>query len=86
MIILLTAAALNKKEGGETDYYGTITCYVVKSGIFAAGAVLSLLSAIFGIVAYISVSSATQTTSQLDFALPVASNIHLEKSPTHPQQ
>ena len=85
-ILLLVGALLNSREGGGRYYNDTITCYVVKPGIFATGAVLSFLSAVFGIVAYVSLSSTKRTISELDFELPVASDFDLEKSSTHPQQ
>ncbi|KAI3792523.1 hypothetical protein L2E82_06405 [Cichorium intybus] len=88
VVLLLAAAGLNNKEGGEVDLYGYLTCYVVKPGIFAAGAVLALLSAVFGIAAYVTLASATQTTTSPPFAFPVAGNVDLEKNPVPypPQQ
>ncbi|KAJ0802810.1 putative modifying wall lignin-1/2 [Helianthus annuus] len=87
LILLFGGAALNNREGGQIDSYGRIACYVVKPGILAAGAVLSLLSAIFGIVAYVSASSAKQMRPQLEFALPTSTNVDLEKNvPLPPQQ
>ncbi|XP_076921189.1 uncharacterized protein LOC143582540 [Bidens hawaiensis] len=89
VILLLAAAALNNNEGGQVDSYGYFTCYVVKPGIFAAGAVLALLSAVFGIVAYVTLAPpATQTTTSPAVALPVGANADPEKSPVPflPQQ
>ncbi|XP_071727656.1 uncharacterized protein [Rutidosis leptorrhynchoides] len=80
VFLLLEAAMLTNREGGEIDSNGITTCYVVKPGIFGAGAVLSFLSAIFGIVAYISVSLTMQTTLNPELALPVASTVDLEKA------
>ncbi|XP_076947375.1 protein MODIFYING WALL LIGNIN-1-like [Bidens hawaiensis] len=81
VIMLLTAAGLNNREGGQVDSYGYFTCYVVKPGIFAAGAVLALLSAVFGIAAYITLAPAPQTTMNPAVALPVGVNVDPEKSP-----
>ncbi|KAJ9555386.1 hypothetical protein OSB04_010000 [Centaurea solstitialis] len=83
--ILLAAAGLNNKEGEEVDSYGYLTCYVVKPGIFAVGAVLSLLSAIFGIVAYVMLTSTPQTITNSMVAFPVDADADLEKSPKYPQ-
>lgn len=50
---MLTGAALNDQRGEESVYFGTYYCYVVKPGVFAGGAILSLASVVFGIVYYI---------------------------------
>ncbi|KAI3756475.1 hypothetical protein L1987_56296 [Smallanthus sonchifolius] len=86
VILLFGGAVLNNRESGQKDYDGSITCYVVKPGILAAGAVFSLLAAIFGIVVYVSESSAKQTTPRLQFALPVVTNVDLEKNVPGPAQ
>lgn len=52
-LLLLTGAALNDQRGEESVYFGTYYCYVVKPGVFAGGAILSLASVVFGIVYYI---------------------------------
>lgn len=56
-LLLLTGAALNDQHGKETMYFGTY-CYVVKPGVFSAGAVLSLATVALGIVYYNLLSSA----------------------------
>ncbi|KAL8216658.1 hypothetical protein R6Q57_023495 [Mikania cordata] len=82
VVLLLSAAVLNNRQGGQVDSYGYITCYVAKPGIFAAGAVLALLSAIFGIAAYIIISSSSpQTVAYPAVALPVGTNVDPEKNP-----
>ncbi|CAH1451481.1 unnamed protein product [Lactuca virosa] len=88
VILLLTAAALNNRQGGQIDSYGYITCYVVKPGIFAAGAILALLSAVFGIGAYLTISSVTQAATGPTGPLPVGAGVDLEKYPQQytPQQ
>ncbi|CAI9288937.1 unnamed protein product [Lactuca saligna] len=64
VIVLVTATGLNTRHHGETNSYGVITCYVVKPGIFATGATLALLSAVFGIAGYlITISSAKQAAT-----------------------
>ncbi|PWA60425.1 hypothetical protein CTI12_AA381880 [Artemisia annua] len=60
VVLLLSAAGLNNRQGGQVDSYGYITCYVVKPGIFAAGAILALLSAVFGIAAFMTLTPRLQ--------------------------
>lgn len=55
-LLLLTGAALNDQRGEESVYFGYYYCYVVKPGVFAGGAILSLASVAFGIVYYISLT------------------------------
>ncbi|KAG5558990.1 hypothetical protein RHGRI_008809 [Rhododendron griersonianum] len=54
-LMLLTSAALNEQEGEENMYFG---CYVVKPGVFAGAAVLSLATVALGIVYYLALESA----------------------------
>ncbi|XP_042419332.1 uncharacterized protein LOC122007867 isoform X2 [Zingiber officinale] len=54
-LLLLTGAALNDQRSQEMMYFGY--CYVVKPGVFAGGAVLSLASIALGIVYYVALSS-----------------------------
>ncbi|KAK9076655.1 hypothetical protein SSX86_004989 [Deinandra increscens subsp. villosa] len=56
VVLLLAASRLNTSAGGEVDTYNYTKCYVVKPGIFATGATLALLSVVFGIAAYVTVS------------------------------
>ncbi|XP_058084861.1 protein MODIFYING WALL LIGNIN-1 isoform X2 [Magnolia sinica] len=56
-LLLLTGAALNDQHGEEKMYFGNY-CFVVKAGVFAGGAVLSLASISLGIIYYITLSSA----------------------------
>ncbi|XP_076905697.1 protein MODIFYING WALL LIGNIN-1-like [Bidens hawaiensis] len=89
VILLLTAAGLNNRQGGEVDAYGYIACYVVKPGIFAAGAILALLSAVFGIAAYITLAPPSQTNAYPVVAIPMGTaNVDPEKNPVPfpPQQ
>ncbi|XP_020214071.1 uncharacterized protein LOC109798275 [Cajanus cajan] len=55
-LLLLTGAALNDQRGEESVYFGYYYCYVVKPGVFAGGAILSIASVAFGIVYYISLT------------------------------
>ncbi|KAI4295320.1 hypothetical protein L6164_035377 [Bauhinia variegata] len=57
-LLLLTGAALNDQHGEEGFYLGSYNCYVVKPGVFAGGAILSLASVTFGLVYYLSLSAA----------------------------
>nr|XP_043618602.1 uncharacterized protein LOC122590082 [Erigeron canadensis] len=89
VVLLLAAATLNdKEEGGEVDSYGYSTsCYVVKPGIFAAGAVLALFSAVFGIAGYVLAFTKTTTNNPHNIDLSMADTTtitnedDLEKSP-----
>ncbi|XP_043693947.1 protein MODIFYING WALL LIGNIN-2 [Telopea speciosissima] len=56
-LLLLTGAALNDQHG-EESMYSHDYCYVVKPGVFAGGAILSLSSVTLGILYYLQLSSA----------------------------
>ncbi|KAK6936571.1 DESIGUAL/Modifying wall lignin-1/2 [Dillenia turbinata] len=62
-LLLLTGAALNDQHGEENMYFGNYYCYVVKPGVFAGGALLSLASVTLGIFYYITLSSAKNQSS-----------------------
>lgn len=57
-LLLLTGAALNDQHGEENVYFGNFYCYVVKPGVFAGGAVLSLASVFLGMLHYLILISA----------------------------
>ncbi|PWA46660.1 hypothetical protein CTI12_AA506460 [Artemisia annua] len=58
------------------------SCYVLKPGIFAVGAIFALFSAIFAIAAYITVSGAPQTTTNPPVVgIPVGANFDPERNP-----
>lgn len=57
-LLLLTGAALNDQHGLESMYFGNYYCYVVKPGVFAAGAILSFVSVTLGILYYLTFNSA----------------------------
>ncbi|KAH6755000.1 transmembrane protein [Perilla frutescens var. hirtella] len=55
-LLLLTGAALNDQHGEENLYFGNYYCYVVKPGVFAGAAVLSLASVTLGIFYYLTLT------------------------------
>ncbi|KAH7853866.1 hypothetical protein Vadar_007467 [Vaccinium darrowii] len=57
-LMILTGAALNQPAGEENMYFGNNYCYVVKPGVFAGAAVLSLASVALGIVYYLALDRA----------------------------
>lgn len=63
--MLLTGAALNDQHGEESMYFGSYYCYVVKPGVFAGGAVLSLASVALGILYYLTLNSVKNNNSNL---------------------
>ncbi|KAD5508305.1 hypothetical protein E3N88_16008 [Mikania micrantha] len=82
VILLLTAARLNTKQGGQVDSYGyIIICYVVKPGIFAAGAILAFLSTVLGIAGYVTSTPPSQTNTSPVVAIPMGANVDPEKNP-----
>ncbi|KAK3042002.1 hypothetical protein RJ639_001704 [Escallonia herrerae] len=56
-LLLLTGAALNDQHGEENMYFHNYYCYVVKRGVFAGAAVLSVASVALGIVYYVTLTS-----------------------------
>jgi hypothetical protein len=62
-LLLLTGAALNDQHGEESVYFNYY-CYVVKPGVFAGGALLSLASVILGLIYYITLTSAKIANNQ----------------------
>lgn len=60
-LLLLTGAALNDQHGEENIYFGSYYCYVVKPGVFAGAAVLSLASIGLGILYYLTLTSTKNT-------------------------
>ncbi|OVA18477.1 Protein of unknown function DUF1218 [Macleaya cordata] len=55
-LLLLTGSALNDQHGEESMYFGNF-CYVVKPGVFAGGALLTIASVTLGIIYYLTISS-----------------------------
>lgn len=56
-LLLLTGAALNDQHGEENMYFSYYYCYVVKPGVFAGAAVLSLASVALGLIYYVTLTS-----------------------------
>ncbi|KAH9307294.1 hypothetical protein KI387_035205 [Taxus chinensis] len=59
--VLLAGAALNDQHNEEESFLSTY-CYVVKTGVFAGGAVLSLVTVTLGIIYYI-IASAVKSSA-----------------------
>ncbi|OWM72422.1 hypothetical protein CDL15_Pgr018307 [Punica granatum] len=55
--LLLTAAAMNKRHGAFSTDFGSYYCYVVKPGVFAGGAALSIVSVTLGMLYYLTLIS-----------------------------
>ncbi|XP_010034961.2 uncharacterized protein LOC104424291 isoform X1 [Eucalyptus grandis] len=62
--LLLGAAALNNQHSAENTYYWYYNCYVVKPGVFAGGALLSLATVALGIISYLALTSAKNNADQ----------------------
>ncbi|KAK1390967.1 hypothetical protein POM88_019145 [Heracleum sosnowskyi] len=58
VLILLSGAALNDENSEESKYQGHYSCYVLKRGVFAAAAILSLATVVLGILSFVMVQSA----------------------------
>lgn len=56
-LLLLTGAALNDQRGEESMYFSSYSCYVVKPGVFAGGALLSFASVVLGLIYYLNMTS-----------------------------
>lgn len=69
-LLLLTGAALNDQHGEENLYFGNYYCYVVKSGVFAGAAVLSLASVTLGIFYYLTLTSHKNRNDTLVASVP----------------
>ncbi|CAH9070147.1 unnamed protein product [Cuscuta europaea] len=64
-LLLLTGAALNERHGDDNMYFGNHYCYVVKPGVFAGAAYLSLAGVALGIVYYLTLTSAKKGNDQV---------------------
>ena len=64
-LLLLTGAALNDQHGEESLYFGNYSCYVVKPGVFAGGALLSLATVVLGLIYYLSITLAKNSNEPL---------------------
>lgn len=83
---MLTGAALNDQHGEENIYFDNYYCYVVKPGVFAGAAVLSLASVILGIIYYLTLNSAKNRNSASSGApLPPQTEIAMGQPQFPPQ-
>lgn len=82
-LLLLTGAALNDQRGQESMYFGSYYCYVVKPGVFATGAMLSLASVAFGIIYYITLTKGKSAGG--DSSYPNQGNIAMGQPQIPPQ-
>lgn len=65
-LLLLTGAALNDQHGEDNVYSSYYNCYVVKPGVFAGAAILSLASVILGLIYYFTLNSAKSMNNTWD--------------------
>ncbi|XP_024961774.1 uncharacterized protein LOC112502165 [Cynara cardunculus var. scolymus] len=84
-LLLLTGAALNDQHGEENMYFGSYYCYVVKPGVFAGAAGLSLASVILGIVYYLSLTSTKVNRNETIWHAPAQTGIVMGQ-PQQPSQ
>uniref|UniRef100_UPI0013005FB2 DUF1218 domain-containing protein n=1 Tax=Homoserinimonas sp. OAct 916 TaxID=2211450 RepID=UPI0013005FB2 len=84
-LLLLTGAALNDQHGLESMYFGNYYCYVVKPGVFAVGAVLSLMSLSLGVFYYLTVTSAKDGNSLWGGSVPNQGGIAMGQPQLQPQ-
>ncbi|OWM75759.1 hypothetical protein CDL15_Pgr021924 [Punica granatum] len=62
--LLLTAAAMNERHGENSTDFGNYYCYVVKLGIFAGGAALSIVSVTLGMLYYLTMTSLSDNDTE----------------------
>lgn len=84
-LLLLTGAALNDQHGLESMYFGNYYCYVVKPGVFAGGAVLSLASVTLGILYYLTFTSAKSGNNPWGSSVPNQGGIAMGQPQFPPQ-
>uniref|UniRef100_A0A7N0VMF8 Uncharacterized protein n=1 Tax=Kalanchoe fedtschenkoi TaxID=63787 RepID=A0A7N0VMF8_KALFE len=60
-LLFLSGAALNDQHREDSFMFGTSYCYVVKPGVFAGSALVSLASVLLGLAYYITLSLARAT-------------------------
>lgn len=85
-LLLLTGAALNDQHGEESMYFGNYYCYVVKPGVFAGGAVLSLASVTLGILYYLTLHSAKNSGLWGNSSVPQEGGIAMGQPQFPPQR
>ncbi|XP_024021314.1 uncharacterized protein LOC112091553 [Morus notabilis] len=84
-LLLLTGAALNDQHGLESMYFGNYYCYVVKPGVFAGGAVLSVASVTLGILYYLTFTPAKSGNNPWGSSVPNQSGIAMGQPQFPPQ-
>ncbi|KAL1820039.1 hypothetical protein ACET3Z_014908 [Daucus carota] len=85
-LLLLTGAALNDQRGEENMYFGNYYCYVVKPGVFAGAAILSLATVVLGITYYITIiSTKTGTDPWAGHAAPSQPSSIAMAQPQYPR-
>lgn len=85
-LLLLTGAALNDQHGEENLYFGNYYCYVVKPGVFAGAAVLSLASVILGIFYYLTITSGKDRNETWGAPIPPSQSAIAMGQPQFPPQ
>ncbi|GJW26294.1 hypothetical protein Tco_0040105 [Tanacetum coccineum] len=63
VVMLLMIAKISNEKGGHVDSDGYFKCDVASRGFFATGAIFAVLSAIFGIAAYVNVGPPIRETT-----------------------
>ncbi|KAL5568168.1 hypothetical protein UlMin_024743 [Ulmus minor] len=88
-ILLQVGAALNDPHRLDSDsrnyLSGNYNCFVVRPGVFAGGAILSLASVTFGILHYLSFTSAKKGSTTSGGSAPNQGGIALGKPQFPPQ-
>ncbi|XP_057507389.1 protein VASCULATURE COMPLEXITY AND CONNECTIVITY-like isoform X1 [Actinidia eriantha] len=69
-LLLMMGAALNGQHAEETMYFGNYYCYVVKPGVFAGAAILSLASVVLGLVYYLALNPVKNINASWGGAAP----------------
>ncbi|KAL5568169.1 hypothetical protein UlMin_024744 [Ulmus minor] len=86
---LVVGAALNDPHRLDSDsrnyLSGNYNCFVVRPGVFAGGAILSLASVTFGILHYLSFTSAKKGSTTSGGSAPNQGGIALGKPQFPPQ-
>ncbi|XP_059439172.1 protein MODIFYING WALL LIGNIN-1-like [Corylus avellana] len=62
-VLLVVGAVFNDQNTEENMYLSNGKCYVVKPGVFAGGALLSLVCVTLGIISYVTLTSAKNSNN-----------------------
>ncbi|KAL5568163.1 hypothetical protein UlMin_024738 [Ulmus minor] len=84
-ILLLVGAALNDQHSLDSINSGNYHCYVVKPGVFAGGAILSLASVTLGILCYLTFTSAKNSSTTWGGSAPNQGGIVMGQPQFPPQ-